>query len=181
MITAFVLATLAIAARLLSSSYQLWNLAPLGAISLYAGSRLPRRYAWLVPVAAMAISDALLDGNRSRSWLELSRLAIYASFALTTILGSATIRLKSPFWLPALSLGASTLFFVISNFATWAEGLLYPPTLTGLLACYVAAIPFFGRTILSDLAGTALLFGIGPVVERTFARRAAVLAPESAD
>ena len=39
-------------------------------------------------------------------------------------------------------------------------------TLAGLLECYSLGIPFFGRTILADLAGTALLFGLGPLVER---------------
>lgn len=181
MITAFLLTTLAVAARLLSSAFQAWNLAPVGAVALYAGSRLPTRSAWMVPVAAMAISDALLDGNRSRSWLEFSRLAIYTTYALTTVVGSTTHRLRNPLWLPALALAASSLFFIVSNFAVWAEGLLYPPTWAGLSACYVAAVPFFGRTAISDLVGTALLFGIGPVLERAFARRPVIAAPESSD
>ena len=39
-------------------------------------------------------------------------------------------------------------------------------TVQGLVACYVAAIPFFGSTIAADLLGTAVLFGLGPVFER---------------
>jgi hypothetical protein len=71
-----------------------------------------------------------------------------------------------PWLLPFVSVTGSTLFFVSSNLATWGEGLLYPMTFAGLMACFVAAIPFFGNTIAADLIGTAVLFGLGPVFER---------------
>src|SRR5262249_52153286 len=38
----------------------LWNLMPVGAFALFAGSRLRTRFAWLLPVAVMLISDLLL-------------------------------------------------------------------------------------------------------------------------
>ncbi|MGZ3316604.1 MAG: DUF6580 family putative transport protein [Isosphaeraceae bacterium] len=38
-----------------------WNLVPMGALSLYAGASLPRRWAWAVPVAAMGLSDLVID------------------------------------------------------------------------------------------------------------------------
>jgi hypothetical protein len=167
MLTAIVLTTLAIMARVLSSTYEIWNFVPLGAISLYAGSRLPRRWAWLVPVTAMAISDALLDHDRTRPLFELTRWTIYATFAAATLLGPLANRPKIGRWLlPLLSISGSVLFFVTSNLATWGEGQLYPMTLSGLILCYTAAIPFFGNTIAADLLGTALLFGLGPIVER---------------
>jgi hypothetical protein len=119
----------------------------------------------------MMLSDAVLDHGRYRPLFELSRWAGYATFAATTWLGRAANQSQRRAWLlPALSVGASTLFFVASNFATWAEGFLYPLTLRGLGTCYWYAIPFFGRTILGDLIGTGLLFGLGPVVERVAQR-----------
>jgi hypothetical protein len=167
MLTAFVLTALAVLSREFSSTYQVWNLAPLGAISIYAGSRLPRRWAWVVPVAAMLISDVYLDQERYRPAFELTRWTIYATFAVTTLLGPLANWPKFGRWLlPVLSVTGSTLFFVTSNLATWGEGLLYPTTVAGLIACFVAAIPFFGNTIAADLIGTAVLFGLGPVFER---------------
>jgi hypothetical protein len=59
----------------------------------------------------------------------------------------------------AASLAASVLFFVVTNFAVWAMGSMYPKSAGGLLACYVAAIPFFGNTLLGDAFFTAVLFG----------------------
>jgi hypothetical protein len=167
MLTAFVLTALAVLSREFSSTYQVWNFAPLGAISIYAGSRLPRRWAWVVPVAAMMISDVFLDQERYRPAFELTRWTIYATFAVTTLLGPLANGPKFGRWLlPVLSVTGSTLFFVTSNLATWGEGLLYPTTVAGLIACFVAAIPFFGNTIAADLIGTAVLFGLGPVFER---------------
>src|SRR6266704_780265 len=37
------------------------NFVALGAIGLYAGARLPRLWAWAVPIAAMLLSDLVLD------------------------------------------------------------------------------------------------------------------------
>ena len=49
-----------------------------------------------------------------------------------------------------------TSFFVVSNYAVWAAGGMYPRTLGGLRACYVAAIPFYRN----DLASTAIVLGV---------------------
>ena len=46
---------------------------------------------------------------------------------------------------------ASVMFFVVTNFCVWALGSLYPKTWEGLLACYVAAIPFFQNDLLGNL------------------------------
>jgi len=177
MLAALFLTLIAVAFRLLppylSASWNLdiWNFVPMGAVALYAGSRLPRRWAWLVPVAAMMLSDIVLDHGTHRPLLELSRWTIYATFGATALLGlAANQSQKRALILPALSLCASTLFFLASNFATWAEGLLYPLSPAGLAACYWAAIPFFGRTVLADLIGTGLLFGLGPIFERAAQR-----------
>jgi hypothetical protein len=66
------------------------------------------------------------------------------------------------------ALGASVLFFLGSNLGVWAGGVLYPRTLAGLAACYIAALPFFGATLLGDLLYAALLFGGLALVERRF-------------
>ncbi len=171
MLTALVLTLLAVLFRVFSASFQVWNFVPMGAISLYAGSRLPRRWAWTVPLVAMVLSDLVLDYSRHRPLIGLARWVIYGTFAAITFLGPFANRPKFGRWLlPVLSLGSSVVFFVTSNFATWAEGTLYPLSLAGLIECYVRALPFFRNTIVADLIGTAVLFGLGPVFERTWSR-----------
>jgi lipopolysaccharide export LptBFGC system permease protein LptF len=51
-------------------------------------------------------------------------------------------------------------FFIITNFAVWAMGGLYPMTLEGLMACYIAGIPFYGNTLLSTALFSAVFFGL---------------------
>jgi len=173
MVTAITLVLLAVVSRLIFPMYHLWNFVPAGALALYAGSRLPRRWAWGVPVAAMVLSDLALDYGAHRPVFELTRWTVYATLAATTWLGPIANRPKLGRWmLPLLSVSASTLFFVTSNLATWAEGQLYPLTGAGLVVCFQMAVPFYQNTVLADLLGTAVLFGFGPAIARAASRLA---------
>ncbi len=143
------------------------NFSPFGALSLYAGARLPRRWAWAVPLVAMALSDTIIEFGTGRSTFTYVRGTIYATYAATALLASWTLRGRtSPWTLPAWSLAASTLFFLTTNLASWMSDGLFPATAVGLVACYVSALPFFGNTVVADLAGTAVLFGLGALVRR---------------
>jgi hypothetical protein len=55
------------------------------------------------------------------------------------------------------TLAGSVQFFIVTNFACWL--LWYPRTMEGLVACYVAAIPFFQNTLLGDVVFATALFG----------------------
>ena len=143
------------------------NFSPFGALSLYAGARLPRRWGWAVPLVAMALSDMILEYGTGRSTFTPVRGTIYATYAAMALLASWALRGRtSPWTLPAWSLAASSLFFLSTNLAVWATGGMFPRTAAGLVACYVAALPFFGNTVVADLAGTAVLFGLGALVRQ---------------
>jgi hypothetical protein len=68
------------------------------------------------------------------------------------------------------AVAGSVLFYVLTNFGTWLTTGMYPRTLEGLAACYVAAIPFFQNTLAGDLFFSALLFGGFAVAERAIPR-----------
>ena len=77
-------------------------------------------------------------------------------------------------FITALSLAASALagslsFFVVSNLAVWASWNMYPKTLSGLMTCYAAALPFFRRGLKGDILFTAAVFGL-PVAASAIAR-----------
>ena len=57
------------------------------------------------------------------------------------------------------ALACSLIFFATTNFAVWAFSGLYSPDTTGLLQCYVAALPFLKYTVAGDLFWSAVLFG----------------------
>jgi hypothetical protein len=65
-------------------------------------------------------------------------------------------------------LGASVIFFIVSNFGVWFSGTMYPKDLSGLAACYIAGLPFFQNTILGDLVYSSLLFGAFELGSRRF-------------
>jgi hypothetical protein len=129
------------------------NLAPVGAIALFGGAILPRRYGWWLPLAVLAVSDILF-------------LGLYDGFAFTwlgfLLVGLFGMSLRSQNnWLriPLGALGASVIFFAVSNFGVWLQGQMYPPTWAGLVQCYEMALPFFRNTFLGDLLYSSVLFG----------------------
>jgi hypothetical protein len=137
-----------------------WNLTPIGAVSLFSGACFDRkRWAFTVPLAAMFVSDTLLEVFTGHGYHSLMPV-IYATFALIVVLGMILRdRRDSPFAVASGSVASATIFYVVSNFAMWTISTLYPKTVAGLIACYIAAIPFYGTMLLGDLAYSALLFG----------------------
>jgi hypothetical protein len=136
------------------------NFEPIGALALFGGTHLTnRRWAFIVPLAAMLLSDAVIGFH---SELPL----VYATFALIVWMGFALRGRSTPLPVVSASLAASTLFFIVTNFGVWAFDGLYPRSLEGLITCYVAAIPFFGNTIAGGLFYAAVLFGGLALAER---------------
>jgi hypothetical protein len=82
------------------------------------------------------------------------------------LIGWAVAKRKTPLTIAGAAFASSILFFVLTNFGMWLFSGLYPLTLEGLVACYVAAIPFFQNTVAGDLFFTALLFGGFALAER---------------
>jgi hypothetical protein len=80
-------------------------------------------------------------------------------------IGRGLLRRLSVVRLGGAAFLASLAFFVISNFGVYLGG-YYGYGLDGLLACYVAAIPFWGYSLLGDLGSTAILFGLFVLARR---------------
>ena len=129
------------------------NFTPIGAMALFGGAYFGRRaLAFAAPLGALLVSDAVLGFHAGMPF-------VYGSVALIVLLGWAIAKRITPLSIAAAALASSVLFFAVTNFGTWLASGMYPPTLTGLAACYVAAIPFFQNTLAGDLAFSALLFG----------------------
>ena len=86
-------------------------------------------------------------------------LAVYFSFALMGVIGLYVRRHKNFARVVGGALLGSILFFLITNWAVWAFGAMYPLTLTGLLESYTMAIPFFRNSLLGDLFYVGILVG----------------------
>lgn len=138
-----------------------WNMTPVGASALFAGAHLPLPMALVVPTATLAISDVVI-GVHSLWWVT------WGTCTLGALLGRLLRARCGVAWIGAMAVTSSMLFFVTTNLAVWAQGLLYPRTLDGLATCFVAAIPFFQNSLLGDLLWTGVLFGSWAVVARRF-------------
>ena len=140
-----------------------WNFTPVAAALLYFGARGPRRQLW-VPFALLAASDVILTKfvyAYTFSWDQLVTWAWYAA-----ILWVGTRLRENTNWLRVggAALVSSVSFFVVSNFAVWASWNGYPKTISGLMTCYAAGVPFFRHTLLGDMLFTAVMFGSAALV-----------------
>jgi uncharacterized protein DUF6580 len=145
------------------------NFAPVGSTALFAGARLPAWQAYLVPLALMAITDPIYAAVYHTPIYSPYQILIYLSFLISVWLGR---RLRGTESIPKIALFTllgSVQFFLLSNFSSWIFFQMYPRTASGLLACYTAAIPFFGWTLGSDVLYTAVLFGLHALLTRTIA------------
>src|SRR5574337_143362 len=129
------------------------NFTPIAAMALLGGAYLPsRRLALLVTLAALFVSDLFLG-------LHPLLPAVYGCFAASVWLGAWLRTRRTILPIAAAALASSILFYVVTNFAVWVSGTMYPKTVAGLAACYGMAIPFFRNTLLGDAFYTAALFG----------------------
>jgi len=162
---------LAVATRLIPHP---WNVTAVTAVAVFGGAMLKDwRLALIVPLSAMWLSDLVLNNLIYQQYFDgfvlwHSDLAwTYAAVALTVLLGRILLsRQRGGMRIAGVSVTASSLFFVLTNFGVWASGVLYPLTAAGLLACYVAAIPFYAQQLLGDLLWCALLFSGFALISR---------------
>lgn len=127
------------------------NVAPIAAMALLSGAVLPRRLTFVVPLAAMLVSD-LVIGFYSLPVM----ISVYISFALSNIIGTRLRQRLQVGRVIGASLVGSLVFFLITNAAVWAFQSMYPHTLFGLGQSYLLGLPFFRNTVLGDLVFTGL-------------------------
>ena len=138
-----------------------WNFTPLGAMALFSGAKLGRSSkAFLVPLAALFFGDLFVGLH----WL---MPVVYLSVALSVAIGIFFRSRQSFGPLAIATLVGATQFFLTTNWAMWAFGTTYPKSLSGLLACYVAGVPFFGNTLAGDAFYAFVLFGGFRLIEKT--------------
>lgn len=160
------LVAVAVLGRLWQPTWQgepLWNVTPMAAVALAAGTVFGSPLvAASVPLAALAISNLVLPAYGSVAMAAV----VYAAMAWPVVLGPLVRRasgrgsLARAATLAGGSLASSLVFFLTTNLACWVlDDGLYPRTAAGLAACYTAALPFYRWMPVGDLVWTAILFG----------------------
>jgi len=149
------------------------NFTPVVAIALFSGFYLNKKYAILIPLSLMIITDLFLGLHEVFAFT-------WGSVILITVLGITQKKRKSALTVAGSSLLSAVLFFLISNFGVWLAG-WYTHTFEGLINCYVMAIPFFRHMVLSTLVYSTVLFGAYELIAKRVknTRFATVLISES--
>jgi hypothetical protein len=145
------------------------NFSPIGGVALFGGARLRAWQAYLVPLLALVLTDPIrsrLEGGYP-AYSAMTPI-IYGSFLISVFLGRTFLRNTSnPLRIASVAFAGSLQFFLITNFFVWLDARdFYARSFAGLTTCYVAALPFFGRTVLADLFYSAVLFGVYALASR---------------
>lgn len=127
------------------------NFAPIVAIALFSGFYLNKKFAILVPLSLMVITDIFLGFHNVL-------IFTWGSLILITMLGLGQKKHKSVLTVAGSSLLSAVLFFLITNFGVWVGG-WYTHTFQGLVNCFAMGIPFFRATLFGTLIYSAVMFG----------------------
>jgi len=136
------------------------NVTPLLGLSLFSGANLARWQAWLTLIITLAVSDIFLALIYGYPIFSFWSLFTYSGFIAVMFLGAyggkVFSRWRSLLYVTAASLG----FWLWTNFGVWLTSNLYVKTLSGLMQCYVMALPFLRNEIIGDLVWSVVFFGL---------------------
>jgi hypothetical protein len=163
------------------------NFAPITAAAIFSAAFLPKKYIFIVPLLAVVVSDYLLlyvnpFGNPMLNFSELQPIGalvnsttawVWASFMVSGLLGLLLRKKRGALRIGGVSMLASLQFFLITNFGVWAAG-AYARDFSGLIASYIAGLPFLTWTALSDLFYTASFFALYAIVAKEYTGRVKV-------
>ena len=142
----------------------------IGGSLLYFGAKRSWRE-MLLPVAALAGLDYYLTTHvYSYDFIWQDYLVTWGWYAAAIVLGAILLaRQVSVVRVVAAALLGPTSFFLASNYTAWLSlnhpGGMYAPTFAGLLTCFYAGLPFYGRDLISTALVLTLAFGV-PVAFR---------------
>ena len=108
------------------------------------------KVSFIVLLVAMLISDLFIGFYENLFFFYISLILITYIFHKISI----KINFKNLF---VYGFAGSLIFFIVSNFGVWALGspgvndIAYDKSISGLIQCYILAIPFFGNTFLSTI------------------------------
>ncbi len=161
-----------------------YGFAPQFAMAIFGGAIFikNKKWAFLLPVVSMFLSDLLYQGLYSAGLSEMQgfyqgQWVNYLLFASLTCIGFLIrkINIKNVF---AASIAAPGLYFIASNFMVWmgTGGLSRPKTWSGLMMCYTDALPFLGNSVLSTMVFSTVLFGSYSLIKNSFFTKSQSLA-----
>ena len=141
------------------------NFTPILGMAVFSGAIINRRLiAYLIPLLAMLISDLYLGFHSGMP-------IIYFSLALCVLIGTfIEARVTILNFVLGISAGV-IVFYLITNFAVWYGSGMYDYSFSGLITCYVMALPFLQNTIISSM-----IYGVGALLTYNVINKRLILA-----
>jgi hypothetical protein len=140
-----------------------------------AAGLLRNRFAMLAPLVVVAISDLVLTNSAILvfTWTAWAVIGV-ASWWTRRASGGARFVAALGF-----GVGSSLWFYLWTNFGVWLQGrgTFYPAGFDGLLASYVAGLPFLRPMLLGNLVLLPVAAGVVALVERLERAHAVGAAP----
>lgn len=129
----------------------IWNFTAVGALAIFAGALFSnKRLAFIMPLAAMAISDLFIGNGFS--------LLVYLGFTAMVACGFLLREKVNVSNVVLASFISASVFYLITNFAFFYPISLYPHNISGVLTSYAAGLPFFRNMLVGNLVFSAVLF-----------------------
>lgn len=148
-----------------------WDFSPVYGALLFGGANMKKSKSIWFSALTLGGSDVVLTKyiyHFNIGWGELIQIAAFVSIVM---IGWILKKHFSVVRLGAACLAAPLSFYLISDFGVWLGYGSYPHTWNGLLACYVAAIPYQGRIAASTALFAVVLFGAQQIHARHAARQ----------
>ncbi len=134
------------------------NMTPMTNLCLYAGKNFPRRFAIAFSLMGILISDCLLAWIKGYPALGIWTLFNYTGFIAIIFVGTRINAQAKFLRLLSFVLISGLGFWLWTNFGTWLTSHIYPLTLSGLISCYIAALPFLRNALIGNLAWMIIIF-----------------------
>lgn len=130
----------------------MWNFTAVGALAVFGGAQFNNKtLAFMMPLAAMGLSDLFIGNGFS--------LIVYSGFVAMVLCGVMIRKNKSAGNIAFASFGGALAFYLITNFAFLYPVTLYPRNFSGIIASYVAGLPFLNNMIAGNIIYGGILFG----------------------
>ncbi|MDO8524184.1 MAG: hypothetical protein Q7R99_00970 [bacterium] len=130
------------------------NFEIVSSFALLSGFFLGGIFSFVAPLLIIFLSD-LFIGNTA------ILLFTWSAFGIIGLMGMAIKKggfKRTVLQAPIFGIIASCFFFIYTNFGWWVLSGMYPHTLSGLIACYVNALPFFKTNLLGNLILAPMVF-----------------------
>jgi hypothetical protein len=158
--------TIAVVSRLLPHAP---NFTPVESIALFGGVFFMNKFKRiLLPIIALYLTDLILNNTILRVYFTNQEGFIWVSdymlWNAISILGIVFIgyylsKKVNILNIGISAIGASLLFFFISNIGVWFSSPMYTKDLQGLYSCFVLGLPFFRTSVISTVVFSYILIG----------------------